>query len=203
MKNDPLASHIASGVISSFIIFITFIPFIYTCMALLKSVRGKQPVYGSTCWFAENATIVGEVTMGEECTVWFNAVIRGDVNSIIIGNKVNIQDGACVHCTYEKHATVIGNNVSVGHNAIVHGCTIEDNVLIGMGAIVMDRCYIEKNSLIAAGAVLLEGTRVESGSLYAGVPAKKVKDLSPEQFNGIIERISNNYVMYADWFKEE
>jgi carbonic anhydrase/acetyltransferase-like protein (isoleucine patch superfamily) len=172
-------------------------------MALIKAVRGNTPTFGKDCWLAENATVVGEVEMGDNCSVWFNAVIRGDVNSIKIGNKVNIQDGACIHCTYEKHATVIGDNVSIGHNAIVHGCTVEENVLIGMGAIVMDRCYIEKNSLIAAGAVLLEGTRVESGSLYAGVPAKKVKDLTPEHFKSIIERISNNYIMYSGWFNEE
>jgi len=172
-------------------------------MALIKAVRGKSPVFGANCWLAENSTIVGEVEMGDNCSVWFNAVIRGDVNYIKIGNKVNIQDGACIHCTFEKHATIIGDNVSIGHNAIVHGCTVEENVLIGMGAIVMDRCYIEKNSLIAAGSVLLEGTRVESGSLYAGVPAKKVKDLTPEHFQTIIERISNNYVMYAGWFEDE
>ena len=172
-------------------------------MAYIKGVRGNTPIFGKDCWLAETATVVGEVAMGDNCSVWFNAVIRGDVNSITIGNKVNIQDGACIHCTYEKHATVIGDNVSIGHNAIVHGCTVEENVLIGMGAIVMDRCYIEKNSLIAAGAVLLEGTRVESGSLYAGVPAKKVKDLTPEHFQSIIERISNNYMMYSGWFKEE
>lgn len=172
-------------------------------MALIKAVRGKSPVFGANCWLAENSTVVGEVEMGDNCSVWFNAVIRGDVNYIKIGNKVNIQDGACIHCTYEKHATIIGDNVSIGHNAIVHGCTVEENVLIGMGAIVMDRCYIEKNSLIAAGSVLLEGTRVESGSLYAGVPAKKVKDLTPEHFQTIIERISNNYIMYSGWFKGE
>lgn len=172
-------------------------------MALIKSVLGKTPQFGENCWFADNATIVGNVEMGAECSVWFNAVIRGDVNVIKIGNRVNVQDGVCIHCTYEKHATIIGDNVSIGHNAIVHGCTVEENVLIGMGAIVMDGCYIEKNSLIAAGAILLEGTRVESGSLYAGVPAKKVKDLAPEHFNTIINRISNNYVTYAGWFKEE
>lgn len=172
-------------------------------MALIKAVRGKAPVIGPNCWLAENATIVGEVEMGEYCSVWFNAVIRADVNAIKIGNKVNIQDGVCIHCTYEKHATIIGDNVSIGHNAIVHGCTVEENVLIGMGAIVMDGCYIEKNALIAAGSILLEGTRVESGSLYAGVPAKKVKDLTPEHFKTITERISNNYIMYSGWFKEE
>jgi len=133
--------------------------------------------------------------------VWFNAVVRGDVNSITMGDKVNIQDGAVVHCTYQKAATTIGNNVSIGHNALVHGCTIHDNVLIGMGSIVMDGCVVESNSIIAAGAVLLEGTHVESGSVYAGVPAKKVKNISPELFEGEVQRIANNYVMYASWFK--
>lgn len=172
-------------------------------MALIKSVRGKSPLFGENCWLAENATVVGEVEMGAFCSVWFNAVIRADVNSIKIGNRVNIQDGACIHCTFEKHATVIGDNVSIGHNAIVHGCTVEENVLIGMGAIVMDRCYIEKNSIIAAGAVLLEGTRVESGSIYGGVPAKKIKDLTPDHFKTLTEKIATNYIMYSGWFKEE
>lgn len=172
-------------------------------MALIKSVRGNTPVFGENCWLAENATVVGEVEMGAFCSVWFNAVIRADVNSIKIGNRVNIQDGACIHCTFEKHATVIGDNVSIGHNAIVHGCTVEENVLIGMGAIVMDRCYIEKNSIVAAGAVLLEGTRVESGSIYGGVPAKKIKDLTPQHFKTLTEKISTNYIMYSGWFKEE
>ena len=140
--------------------------------------------------------------LGDSCSVWFNAVVRGDVNSITIGNKVNIQDGAIIHCTYQKHATVIGNNVSIGHNAIVHGCTIKDNVLIGMGAIVMDNCIVESNSIIAAGAVLTQNTIVESGSIWAGVPAKKVKDINESDFAGEIERISNNYVMYSSWFKE-
>lgn len=158
---------------------------------------------GKNCWLAESATVVGQVNMGDDCTVWFNAVIRGDVHYIKMGNKVNVQDGACIHCTYEKHPTTIGNNVSIGHHAIVHGCTIEDNVLIGMGAIVMDAVVIEKNALIAAGAVVLEGTRVESGSIYAGVPAKKVKDMSPEHFEQINMRIANNYVKYASWFQEE
>ena len=171
-------------------------------MALIKSVKGIAPVFGKDCYLAENATVVGEVIMGDQCSVWFNAVVRGDVNSITIGDKVNIQDGAVIHCTYQKAATVIGNNVSIGHNALVHGCTIEDNVLIGMGAIVMDNCYIEGNCIIAAGAVLLEGTRVESWSIYAGVPAKKVKTLSPELFQGEVQRIANNYVMYSSWFKE-
>ena len=172
-------------------------------MALIKAVQGKNPVFGENCWLAENASIVGEVEMGEYCSVWFNAVIRADVNLIKIGNRVNIQDGVCIHCTFEKHATVIGDNVSIGHNAIVHGCTIEENVLIGMGAIVMDGCYIEKNALIAAGAVVLEGTRVESGSIYAGVPAKKVKELDPEYLKTLTGKTAQNYVMYSGWFKEE
>ena len=170
-------------------------------MALFKTVNGKSPEYGEDCYFAENATIVGNVSMGNQCSVWFNAVVRGDVNSITMGNKVNIQDGAVIHCTYQKAATTIGNNVSIGHNALVHGCTIHDNVLIGMGSIVMDNCVIESNSIIAAGAVLLEGTHVESGSVYAGVPAKKVKQMSKELFEGEVQRIANNYVMYASWFK--
>ena len=148
-------------------------------------------------------SFVGEVSFGSNCSVWFNAVIRGDVNSITIGNKVNIQDGAVVHCTYQKHPTVIGNNVSIGHNAIVHGCTIKDNVLIGMGAIVMDNCIIESNSIVAAGSVITQNTIVESGCIYAGVPAKKVKDINQSDFAGEIQRISNNYVMYSSWFKEE
>ena len=172
-------------------------------MALVKSCRGIEPQFGTDVWLAENATVVGDVIMGDRCSVWFNAVIRGDVNSIRMGNQVNIQDGAVIHCTYEKTKTVLGNNVSVGHNALVHGCTVEDNVLIGMGAIVMDDCYIESGSIIAAGAVLLEGTRVEAGSIYAGVPAKKVKSISKELFEGEVMRIANNYVMYSGWFKED
>lgn len=172
-------------------------------MALIKDCKGISPVFGNDCWLAENATIVGDVVMGDQCSVWFNAVVRGDVNSIRMGNKVNIQDGAVIHCTYEKTKVNLGNNVSVGHNALVHGCTVEDNVLIGMGAIVMDNCYIEANCIIAAGAVLLEGTRVESWSIYAGIPAKKVKTLSPVLFEGEVQRIANNYVMYSGWFKEQ
>jgi carbonic anhydrase/acetyltransferase-like protein (isoleucine patch superfamily) len=171
-------------------------------MALIKSVKGVEPKMGNDCYLAENATVVGDVVMGDECSVWFNAVVRGDVNSIAMGNRVNIQDGAVIHCTYQKAATTIGNNVSIGHNALVHGCTIHDNVLIGMGSIVMDNCVVESNSIIAAGAVLLEGTHVESWSVYAGVPAKKVKVLSKELFEGEVQRIANNYVMYASWFKE-
>ena len=170
-------------------------------MALIKSVNVKTPKHGENCYFAENATVVGDVTMGDDCSVWFNAVIRGDVNSIKMGNKVNIQDGAVIHCTYQKAATTLGNNVSVGHNAMLHGCTIHDNVLVGMGAIVMDGCVVEENCLIAAGAVVLENTHIKSGSVYAGVPAKKVKELTPELFEGEVKRIANNYLMYSSWFK--
>jgi carbonic anhydrase/acetyltransferase-like protein (isoleucine patch superfamily) len=170
-------------------------------MTLIKSCRGKTPVFGDNCWFAENATIVGEVKMGNDCSVWFNSVIRGDVNSIRIGDKVNVQDGAVIHCTFEKTKVNIGNNVSIGHNALVHGCEIRDNVLIGMGAIVMDHCVVQSNCIIAAGAVLLEGTKTEEWSVYAGVPAKKVKTLTPDLFEGEVKRIANNYVKYSSWFK--
>lgn len=168
---------------------------------MIREVNGKYPVIPVDCFVAENATIVGDVTLGKECSVWFNAVIRGDVHYIKIGDKVNIQDGAIIHCTYQKHPTIIGNNVSIGHNAIVHGCTVKDNVLIGMGAIVMDNCIIESNSIIAAGAVITQNTVVESGSIYAGVPARKVKDIDQSDFAGEIARISSNYVMYSSWFK--
>jgi carbonic anhydrase/acetyltransferase-like protein (isoleucine patch superfamily) len=169
---------------------------------ILKTINGKSPQIPEDCYVAENATIVGDVTLGSECSIWFNAVLRGDVHYIKIGNKVNIQDGAIIHCTYQKHPTEIGNNVSIGHNAIVHGCKIYDNVLIGMGAIVMDNCTIESNSILAAGSVLTQNTVVESGSIYAGIPAKKVKEIDQSDFAGEIERISNNYVMYSSWFKE-
>ena len=171
-------------------------------MAYILTVLDKTPQFGDNCFIAPNATIVGDVVMGNEGSVWFNAVIRGDVNSITMGNKVNVQDGAVIHCTYQKSATIIGNNVSIGHNALVHGCTIEDNVLIGMGAIVMDRCVVHSNSIVAAGAVVLEGTIVEAGSIYAGVPAKKVKDISQEKISGEIDRIANNYVKYSSWFED-
>jgi carbonic anhydrase/acetyltransferase-like protein (isoleucine patch superfamily) len=171
-------------------------------MPVIKSVNGKEPLIPEDCYIAENATIVGQVTMGNQCSVWFNAVIRGDVHYIKMGNKVNVQDGAVIHATYEKSPTTIGNNVSIGHNAIVHGCTIKDNVLIGMGSIVMDDCIVESNSIIAAGAVVTKNTIVESGSIYAGVPAKKVKDISQELISGEIDRIANNYVKYSGWFKE-
>ncbi|MEY3597861.1 MAG: hypothetical protein RL521_283 [Bacteroidota bacterium] len=170
-------------------------------MPLILPVEGKSPQMGEDCYVAENATIVGDVVMGDQCSVWFQAVVRGDVHQIRMGNKVNVQDGAIVHCTYQKAPTTIGNNVSIGHRAIVHGCTIHDNVLIGMGAIVMDNCVIHENCIIAAGSVVLENTTVESGSVYAGVPAKKVKDLTPELFQGEVQRIANNYIKYASWFK--
>lgn len=169
-------------------------------MSLILPVNNKMPGLGEGCFIAPNATIVGDVVMGNECSIWFNAVIRGDVNYIKMGNRVNVQDGAVIHCTYQRNATNIGNNVSIGHNAIVHGCTVHDNVLIGMGAIVMDRCIVHSNSIVAAGAVVLEGTVVEAGSIYAGVPAKKVKDISQEKISGEIDRIANNYVTYASWF---
>lgn len=172
-------------------------------MALIKECRGFTPEWGEDCYLAENATVVGDVKMGNECSVWFSAVVRGDVNSIRMGNRVNVQDGAVIHCTYEKTKTILGNNVSIGHNALVHGCTVKDNVLIGMGSIVMDNVTIEENCIIAAGAVVLEGTHIETGSVYAGVPAKKVKTLSPELFEGEVQRIAKNYVKYSSWFKEE
>ena len=170
-------------------------------MALIKPVKGVSPKFGNDCYLAENSTVVGDVVMGDNCSVWFNAVVRGDVNSIHMGNKVNVQDGAVIHCTYQRSATTIGNNVSIGHNALVHGCTVHDNVLIGMGAIVMDNAVIGSNSIIAAGAVVLENTIVEAGSVYAGVPAKKVKSIDQELINGEINRIADNYIMYAGWFK--
>lgn len=171
-------------------------------MALIKSVRGFTPVMGSDIYLADNATIIGDVVMGDQCSVWFQAVVRGDVNSIRIGHKVNIQDGAVIHGTYERAATTIGNNVSIGHRALVHGCTLHDNVLVGMGAIVMDHAVVESNVLIAAGAVVLENSHLESGYIYAGIPARKVKAISPEQFKDSIERIANAYIMYSGWFKE-
>lgn len=169
-------------------------------MAIIRSVRGFSPIMGMNCFLAENATVVGEVILGDDCTIWFNAVVRGDVNTIQIGNKCNIQDGAVIHCTYQKTKTIIGNNVSIAHNAVVHGCTIEDNVLIGMGAIIMDEAVIGSDSVIAAGAVVLPGTVVEPGSVYAGMPARRVKDISDE-LRQVIQRTAANYPMYAGWFK--
>ncbi len=171
-------------------------------MPLIIEVKGITPVWGNNCYIAPNATLAGDIVMGENCSVWFNAVIRGDVNSIRMGNKVNIQDGAVIHCTYQKASTTIGNNVSIGHNAIVHGCVIHDNVLIGMGAIVMDNAVIGSDCIIAAGAVVLENTSVEAGSIYAGVPARKIKTIPEQLIDGEIKRIADNYVMYAGWFKD-
>jgi carbonic anhydrase/acetyltransferase-like protein (isoleucine patch superfamily) len=171
-------------------------------MALILPVLDKVPVYGDNCWFAPNATLVGDITMGKDCTVWFNAVVRGDVNAIVMGDRVNIQDGAVVHCTYQKTKTIIGNNVSIAHNAIVHGCTIEDEVLIGMGAIVMDGAVIGKNSIIGAGAIVTQNTKVPPGTVWAGNPAKYIKDVSPE-LGEVFMRTANNYVLYSEWFQEE
>ena len=172
-------------------------------MPVIKPVRGKSPIIPEDCFIAENATVVGEVTMGNQCSVWFSAVVRGDVNFIKMGNKVNIQDGAVIHGTYQKTATTIGNNVSIGHNAMVHGCTIKDNVLIGMGAIVMDDVVIESNSIIAAGAIVTKGTHVESGCVYAGIPAKKIKEVGSDLLEGEINRIAESYLMYSSWYMDE
>ena len=169
-------------------------------MALIKSVRNFTPNLGMNCYLAETATIIGDVIAGDECSFWFNSIVRGDVNSIRLGNKVNVQDGAIIHCTYQTAATTIGNNVSIGHRAIVHGCTIKDNVLVGMGAIIMDHAVVEEYCLVAAGAVVLENAHLESGFIYGGVPAKKIKALSPKQFKNTIERIADNYVKYAKWY---
>jgi carbonic anhydrase/acetyltransferase-like protein (isoleucine patch superfamily) len=170
-------------------------------MAIIRTVRGFTPSFGKNCFFADTAVVVGDVTMGDNCTVWFNAVVRGDVNSIVIGNDTNIQDGAIIHCTYQKTKTIIGNKVSIAHNAIVHGCVIEDNVLIGMGAIIMDDAVVGTGSVVAAGAVVLPGTKIEPRSIYAGTPAKKIKDVGPEM-EAVIERTAKNYPMYAGWFRE-
>lgn len=167
-----------------------------------KELNRKTPKYGKDCFFAENSVVIGDVVMGDHCSVWYNAVVRGDVNYIKIGNKVNIQDGVVIHGTYKKSPTNIGNNVSIAHNATVHGCTIQDNVLIGMNVVILDDAIIKSNSIIAAGAVVTKGTIVESGSIYAGVPAKKVKDISPELLSDEIERIAENYLMYAGWYKD-
>lgn len=170
-------------------------------MAIIKTIRGISPVFGKACFLADTAVVVGEVIMGDNCTVWFNAVIRGDVHSIRIGDNTNVQDGVIIHCTYQKAKTTIGNNVSIAHNAVVHGCTIQDNVLIGMGAIVMDDCIVGSNSVIAAGAVVLPGTVVESGSIYGGTPAKRIKSIGPEM-EEVIARTARNYPMYAKWYDQ-
>ncbi|MFQ3335239.1 MAG: carbonic anhydrase/acetyltransferase-like protein (isoleucine patch superfamily) [Candidatus Arcticimaribacter sp.] len=168
---------------------------------LIKTVRDFTPQWGSDCFIAENATLIGDLVMGNQCSVWYQAVIRGDVNSIRIGNRVNIQDGAVIHATYEKTKTIIGNDVSIGHNAIVHGCILKDNVLVGMGSIVMDNCIVESNSIIAAGSVITQNTHVPAGTIYAGIPARKIKDIDPDLQKGEIERIAKNYLMYSGWFK--
>lgn len=171
-------------------------------MAIILPLLGKTPQFGKNCFIAENATIIGDVVAGDECSFWYNAVVRGDVHYIKMGSRVNVQDGAIIHCTYQKNPTEIGNNVSIGHNAIVHGCKVHDDVLIGMGSIVMDRCEIHSNSIIAAGAVVTEGTVVEAGSIYAGVPAKKIKEVSLDMIHGEINRIANSYVKYSSWFSD-
>ncbi|SCW78566.1 gamma carbonic anhydrase family protein [Mucilaginibacter sp. NFR10] len=170
-------------------------------MPLVLPVRDKSPVWGKDCFIAENCTIVGDVVMGDNCSVWFNAVIRGDVHYIKIGNNTNIQDGAVIHATYLKAPTNIGNSVSIGHNALVHGCTLHDHTLVGMGAIVMDHAVVNEFVIIAAGAVVLENTICESGYLYAGIPAKKIKPLTDEQ-RAMLKQLSQNYIMYSGWFKE-
>ena len=170
-------------------------------MPIIKPVNGISPQIPGDCYIAENATIVGDVQLGNKCSIWFNAVLSGAVHSLQIGNKVNVQDGAVIHATYKTSPTNIGNNVSIGHNAIVHGCTIHDNVLIGMGSMVMDDCIVESNTIIAAGAIVIKNTKVETGSIYAGIPAKKIKDISEELSSGEIDRIANNYVKYSGWYE--
>jgi carbonic anhydrase/acetyltransferase-like protein (isoleucine patch superfamily) len=167
-------------------------------MSIIKSLNGITPKFGNDCYFAENSSIIGDVVCGDKCSFWFNSVIRGDVNYIRLGNNVNVQDGAVIHCTYKKYSTIIGNNVSIAHNAVVHGCVIKDNVLIGMNAVVLDDCTIESNSVIAAGAVLTKGTHVKSGEIYGGVPAKLIKKI-PKGVN--LRVIADRYVMYMDWYR--
>ena len=170
---------------------------------LIKTVRGFTPQWGSDCFVAENATLIGDLILGDQCSVWYQAVIRGDVNAIRIGNRVNIQDGAVIHATYEKAGTTIGNDVSIGHNAIVHGCTLKDSVLVGMGSIIMDNCIVESNSIIAAGSVVTQNTHVPEGTIFAGIPARKIKDIDPKLQKGEIERIAKNYLIYSSWFKTD
>ena len=170
---------------------------------LIKTVRGFTPQWGSDCFVAENATLIGDLILGDQCSVWYQAVIRGDVNAIRIGNRVNIQDGAVIHATYEKTGTTIGDDVSIGHNAIVHGCTLKDSVLVGMGSIIMDNCIVESNSIIAAGSVVTQNTHVPEGTIFAGIPARKIKDIDPKLQKGEIERIAKNYLIYSSWFKTD
>ena len=171
-------------------------------MALIKELLGKTPQIGENTFLAETATVIGDVTMGRDCSIWYNAVIRGDVHFIKMGDQVNVQDNAMLHCTFEKFPLTIGNNVSIGHNAIVHGCTINDNVLIGMGAIVMDDCLVESNSIVGAGSVVTQGTHIKSGEVWGGIPARKIKDISSELLEGEVNRIANNYVKYSGWYKD-
>jgi carbonic anhydrase/acetyltransferase-like protein (isoleucine patch superfamily) len=171
-------------------------------MALIKSLNGHTPRFGKNCFLAENATIVGDVIAGDDCSFWFNAVVRGDVHYIRIGHHVNVQDGVVIHCTYKKAPVNIGNYVSIAHGAVVHGCTIHDNVLIGMGAVIMDHAVIESNSIIAAGAVVVKNTIVKSGSVYGGMPAKKIKDIDQALVVGEIQRIAESYGMYAGWYQK-
>ena len=170
---------------------------------LIKTVRGFTPQWGSDCFVAENATLIGDLILGDQCSVWYQAVIRGDVNAIRIGNRVNIQDGAVIHATYEKAGTTIGDDVSIGHNAIVHGCTLKDRVLVGMGSVIMDNCIVGSNSIIAAGSVVTQNTHVPEGTIFAGIPARKIKDIDPKLQKGEIERIAKNYLIYSSWFKTD
>ncbi len=170
-------------------------------MAIIKELNGHTPRFGKNCFLADNAAVIGQVKTGDDCSIWFGAVLRGDVNYIKIGNKVNIQDNATIHATYQKYPTRIGNNVSIAHNAVVHGCTIHDNVLIGMGAVILDNAVVESNSIVAAGSVVTKGTVVESGWIYAGIPAKKIKEVGPDLLKGEVERIVEAYSMYAGWYK--
>lgn len=172
-------------------------------MATIISLNGNTPIIPESCFLAPSATIVGEVSMNEECSIWFNAVIRGDVNSIEIGKRVNVQDNVVIHCTYKKFSTVIGDNVSIGHNAIVHGCDIHDNVLVGMGSIIMDGCIVESNSIVAAGAVVTAGTQIPSGYIYGGIPAKKIKKISPDLSKNEVQRIAENYILYSSWYNDK
>lgn len=171
-------------------------------MAIIRDLRGKSPRFGKNCFLAENAAVIGDVEMGDDCSIWYGAVLRGDVHFIHLGNKVNVQDNATIHATYEKYPTQIGNNVSIAHNAVVHGCTIEDNVLIGMGAVVLDNAVVKSGSIVAAGSVVTKGTVVESGWVYAGIPARKMKEVGPDLLRDEVERIVNSYSMYAGWYKE-
>jgi carbonic anhydrase/acetyltransferase-like protein (isoleucine patch superfamily) len=176
-------------------------PKIFLIMGLIKSIRGFTPKLGNDCYIAETAVIIGDVVAGDLCSFWFNVIVRGDVNSIRIGNKVNIQDGTVLHCLYQRSTIEIGNYVSIGHNAVIHGAKIKDNVLIGMGAIILDNAEIGENSIIAAGSVVLTGMKVEPGSIYAGIPAKRVKDVDPLQTSEMISRIADDYIMYAGWYR--